>query len=149
MDLWENDTNTGIKALFTKCFTAGIRDYNMRPGEDDWLNVLAGAAAPVEVKNESLFLEFEGRMIRLGEGIIIADSSLIEGGNPQNRIGVVIKDQNNASGFALHNVSNDTWSVYMPDSREVMVLPGQAAPLITGTSISIGDMLINILSREG
>lgn len=145
---WENDPNTKIKDLFTTCFTAGISDYDMRPEADVWLSALDSKTESKDGRSgPSLFLEYENKMLKLSNGLSIFESNLLEGGSPDTRIAVV--NQSKDGDFALENVSDDTWSVYMPDSREIMVTPRNAAPLVAGATISIGDMLINIISKEG
>ena len=147
---WDNDQNTKIKDLFTTCFTAGISDYDMRPEADAWLTALDIKADTKEPKSvPSLFLEYENKELKLSDGLTIFESNLLEGGSPEKKIAVVVKNRSGSDDLVMENVSDDTWSLYMPDSREIMVTPKNAAILIAGATLSIGDMLINITLKEG
>ena len=149
IQLWERDSNSKVKDLFTTCFTAGIKNYDMRPDDEAWLNSLGkNANTTGGNRQDVLFIEVEGKRIRLSDGLEIFEDHLYEDGNPEKKIAVVLKSKKSDEILALGNTSGDTWSVYMPDSREIMVTPKSVAPLVKGTTISIGDLLVNITSEE-
>lgn len=146
---WESEPDTRLKDLFIACFTAGVNNMDMRPNDKAWLDVL-GVKEQTRGSNRRhvLFLETDGRRIRLEDGAEIFEKDLYEDGASDKKVAVVLKSKKSDDILALGNASDDTWSVYMPDSREIMVAPKGVAPLVKGTTVSIGEALVNITAEE-
>lgn len=147
--MWNSEPNEKLKDLFTTCFTAGIHNYDMRPSDIEWYEALGGEVDKVAgSSDEHLCMEIDGKIIKLLDGLEIFEHDLYEDSHKDRQIGVVLTSKKSEGILALGNVSDDTWSVYMPDSREIMVAPKNVAPLVKESTISIGDTLVNIITEE-
>ena len=147
--LWSSEPNEKLKDLFTTCFTVGIHNYDMRPDDAEWYEAIGGKKDRNGANGaEQLYMEIDGKIIKLSDGLKIFEHDLYEDRHSDRQIGVVLTSKKSECILALGNVSNDTWSVYMPDSREIMVAPNNVAPLVKGSAISIGDTLLNIITGE-
>lgn len=142
---WENEKNTKLKELFTACFTDGIKNHDMRPDVNGWLTALG---TETDINAEKIFLDTDGKKIQLIEGMEIFECDLYDGGSSEKKIAVVLKSKKNDDILALGNVSDDTWSVYMADSREIMITPKNVAPLVNGATIGVGNILVNVISEK-
>ncbi|MBQ3665326.1 MAG: hypothetical protein II919_04385 [Lachnospiraceae bacterium] len=60
------------------------------------------------------------------------------------KICVVVKNNKDARILALGNCTDDTWSLYLPNTKEILVKPNSVAPVIKGSMISIGEIIVNI-----
>lgn len=147
--MWSSETNEKLKDLFTTCFTVGIHNYDMRPSVTDWYEAIGCEVEKgAESGAEHLCMEIDGKIIKLLDGLEIFEHDLYKDSHKDRQIGVVLTSKKSEGILALGNVSDDTWSVYMPDSREIMVAPKNVAPLVKGSTISIGDTLVNIITEE-
>ena len=146
---WESEPDTRLKDLFIMCFTVGVNNINMRPNDKAWLDILGVKEQALENnRHYVLFFETDRRRIRLEDGVEIFENDLYENGTSDKKVAVVLKSKKSDDILALGNASDDTWSVYMPDSKEIMVAPKGVAPLVKGATVSIGESLVNITAEE-
>lgn len=137
---WEK-CNACVKDYYIRNFTTGIHQVDMRVDAKDALNVFP---AP-QNSNEVRILEINDKRFNLYEGLELYESDVEPNSSGNQKLLVVIKSTKNENILALGNTSNDTWSVYLPDSKEVMVSPKSVAPIVQGATISIGEYLANII----
>lgn len=150
IERWQNEENERLKEAFMTCFTSGIKNCDMRPGIDRWENILNGVTNPKlgDQQIEVFMLDIDGKRIKLTDSLELYEKDLFGEGSSNKKIAVVLSSKKSKNLLALGNASDDTWSVYMPDSREIMVTPKGVAPLVNGATISIGDLLVSVVSER-
>lgn len=137
--LWDNCVSE-IKDYFVRSFTSGIAHVDMRIDEEDVLKIFC-----IENDIDVRMLEINDKKFALKEGLEIYEKDIDINTSSNHKVLVVIKSTKDKNVLALGNASNDTWSVYLPDSKEIMVSPKLAAPIVKGATISIGEYLANII----
>ena len=136
-----NKSTTVIKDYYTTNFTDGISSFDIRTDARDVLVIFN-----YETKKDDFhILEINEKRFTLYEGLEIYERDIDSDCTGNEKLLVVIKSTKNNNILALGNTSDDTWSVYLPDSQEIMVLPKAVAPIVKGATISIGEYLANII----
>lgn len=142
IELWNQNDNSMIKKYYTSMFTNGTNHVVERPSIKEYEEAL------VDRTNLNLLqykMEVDGVEFNLHEGLEVFEKSINPNCETNDKLFVVIKSNRNESVLALGNTSGDTWSVYLPDSKEIMVAPKGVAPVLKGATISIGEHLANIM----
>lgn len=138
--LWDNSA-LSIKDYFIRNFTNGITSMDMRTDVKEVLELVKSDDISTEVR----VLEINEKRFILRDGLQIFEKDIDSSNTSNQKILVVIKSTKNEEVLALGNASNDTWSVYLPDSKEILVSPKSVAPIVKGATISIGEYLANII----
>ena len=146
-----------LKAAFTKAFTDGLKDIDSRITELQWIEVLVRARGMlIKIDGREQFvnaykpdtLPKECRLLRTEENIIALapDSVLYQCQTDKfsedytTVTGLVRASQRDKNVYGLGNLSNDTWTLIMPDRPPVTIQPKGFAPLIPGIIIDFGNI---------
>lgn len=140
IELW-NKSTPEVKDYFVVNFTKGIKAFDMRTTVINTLRIFDSKT----ISEYSCFLVINGKKIGLYEGLEIYAKDINSNCKTNDKLLKVIKSTKNENMLALQNASSDTWSVYLPDGHEIMVLPKSVAPIIQGAIISIEEFLANII----
>lgn len=135
---WEAHS-ADIREYYIKNFTSGAAHADMRADAEDAKKLFGSSGNNAQ----AALLAINDKQFHLYEGFELYERDVDSGSITNDKLAVVIKSPQN-DVLELGNASDDTWSVYLPDSKEVMVLPKSAAPIIQGATISIGEYLANI-----
>lgn len=138
---WERESNQRLKDYFMQVFIFGVNYDSIRLSAEYVLRLIGS----VSTYNGNRTLEWNGRRIALLEGVEIYERDINPSCEENRKIGVVLRSKKNQEVLALGNTSDDTWSVYLPDSKEIMVSPKGVAPIVLGATISICEYLVNII----
>lgn len=150
-----------LNAAFTKVFTDGLKDINSRLTELQWIEVLVRARGMlVKINGREQFVNAyqpntvpkECRLLRTEENIIaLAPDSILYACQTdklsedyQTPAGIVKASQRDKNVYGLGNLTNNTWTLMIPDRSPVSVLPKGFAPLIPGIIIDFGNIKAKI-----
>ena len=146
-----------LNAAFTKAFTDGLKDIDSRITELQWIEVLVRARGMlVKINGREQFvnayhpetLPKECRILRTEENIIALapDSVLYQcqtdkfSEDYSTPSGLVRASQRDKNVYGLGNLTNNTWTLIIPDKEPVSIQPKGFVPLIPGIIIDFGNI---------
>ena len=145
-----------LNITFIKAFTSGMKDINERITESQWIETL--------IKVRSMLIIHEGReqfingykpsempeycrVLKTDNNVIVlAENSYIyechtdcTSADYKTVTGVVKSSKGDKNILGLGNVTEQSWTVTLPNKNPVTVKPKSFAPLIPGTIINFGN----------
>lgn len=139
---WIQNDNSKLKNYYITMFTIGLIHVDERPSVKDYVVVITNENNHNSVQYK---MEVDGVEFNLYEGLEVFERHINPNSESNAKLFVVVASNKNDNVLALGNTSGDTWSVYLPDSKEIMVAPKGIAPILKGETISIGEHLANII----
>lgn len=138
---WSKTDNTNIINYYMTMFTIGLNHVDERPSVKEYVD----ATTNNNYNPVQYIMEVDGVEFNLYEGLEVFERHINPNCESDVKLFVVVASNKNDNVLALGNTSGDTWSVYLPDSKEIMVAPKGIAPILKGETISIGEHLANII----
>ena len=150
-----------LNITFIKAFTNGMKDINGRITEAQWIETLikvrsmlvtyngneqfVNAYKPSEMPEYCRVLKTENMVIALTENSYVykcqTDSASME---YDTVTGVVKASKSDKDILGLGNVTEQNWTVTLPNKNPVTVKPKAFAPLIPGTKINFGNTIATV-----
>lgn len=146
-----------LNITFIKAFTKGMKDINERITEAQWIETLikvrsmlithdgneqfVNAYMTSELPEYCRVLKTENMAVALTEGSYIYKCHTDRVSMDYNTVtGVVKSSKNDKNIFGIGNVTENSWTVTLPNKNPVVVAPKSFAPLIPGAKINFGNM---------
>ena len=121
-----------------------IHSNSLNGNENNRDNMKNDKEIVTKICNEVNYIETDEIKIDIIAGREIYERDLGIDTEENKKICVVVKNNKDERVLALGNCTDDTWSLYLPNSKEVLVMPKQVAPVVKGAMICIGELIINI-----
>ncbi len=151
-----------LNITFIRAFTSGMKDINGRITEAQWIETLVkvrsmlikddngneqfvNAYKPSELPPYCRVLKTENTAAALSDGSYIYLCQSDQMSADYNTVtGVVKSSKDNKNILGLANVTEQNWTVTLPNRNPIVVKPKTYAPLIPGTIINFGNTTATI-----
>lgn len=153
-----------IREAFEFSFTTGLNEPQKRLIEKQWLDLLKRLRGDITACScgrqnflPAMETDGEGKLVcpcgnhypkplsLVGEKsrVLLFDGAKLFDDNV-NVCAEVVRNKKNPALWGLKNLTESDWSCVLPNGTEKTVPAGSAAPIFTGTSITVGDEKFNV-----
>ncbi len=162
-----------LQELFVRAFTVGLKDPSIggRVAQGEWRKALLRLSDCIElcscraevfwdpddaakecwncgeVVPRPPLLKLPGHVVALAEGTVLTGNHLIRNLDYKSRMGLVERHPRDPTGLVLRNLSDQTWTLSLPDEPIKTVEPGKRLG-IRPMSISFGDVK-GVITMDG
>lgn len=150
-----------LNITFIKAFTSGMKNINGRITEAQWIETLikvrsmlinydgreefVNAYNPSELPDYCRVLKTDSMVIALTENLCVYECQINRTSMAYDKVsGVVKASKSDKNILGLGNVTEQNWTVTLPNKNPVTVKPKAFAPLIPGTKINFGNITATV-----